>query len=331
MVLLAFARRLYLGQDRSNGFVPFVLVRRDSVSPTASIFYLEPKYASKSLGEYQNAWKKGVWNFQFKQSQIQVVRAYTPLPPVLLGGVDAAEVESRLRFLIRNEKHGEVSGWLHRLPVGSEIELRGPNIEYEISPETKQVIFLAGGTGIVSALQAAHAVLSRPADGTAKPQDHKDPPRVSILWANRTRDDCLGAVSNTLTRPAPVGIARWLPRSSVAPDRQPLTTSDKNMVVSELEALQATHPGRVSVDYFVDADDVFIDKSALTRMLDMLEETGHGSATNAEIIISGPEGFINYLAGPKVWRNGNEEQGPVNGVVAQALQSIPDPPKVWKV
>ena len=76
-----YARERYRDQKKSDGFVPFILVGRETVSPTASIFYLEPKDVSTSFELYQDAWKRGIWNFQLKQSQIQVVRAYTPLPP----------------------------------------------------------------------------------------------------------------------------------------------------------------------------------------------------------------------------------------------------------
>ena len=51
-----------------------------------------------------------------------------------------------------------MSTYLHRLPIGATIELRGPHVEYQIPSEVKNVIFVAGGTGIAPALQVAHAM-----------------------------------------------------------------------------------------------------------------------------------------------------------------------------
>ena len=430
---ILYAGEQYQKQKKPDGFVPFVLVGRNPVSPTASIFYLEPKDASTNFEVFQDAWKRGIWNFQFKQSQIQVVRAYTPLPPYpapdppeplvpltssiandlpplqpqrpalpfaqftehlqpqavaddipadqiptiiqrewdslspeIRGlwdqryeeqmkeyteamdnpqslqkrqesansgdGGTAAEVDRHLSFFIRNEQHGEVSGWLHRLPIGSEVELRGPNLEYEIAPETKHVLFLAGGTGIASALQAAHALLSRGNEQRATRPDLKDRPRIFILWASRNRDDCSGGVSDTLPRPSLGKNWRWLPWLSAAPEQPPsLAEEEMSLIVEDLEYLRDRYPGQVTIDYFVDAENTFINAAAITRLL---TESQHISTTplkSTEIIVSGPEGFVNYLAGPKEWRNGKEEQGPLNGILAQALQSSPHRPKVWKV
>ena len=439
---LLYASDLYLKYRKekiADGFVPFILVERVPVSPTASIFSLEPKNASTKLEAYHHAWKRGIWNFHFKQSQIQVVRAYTPLPPSFapsgleplapltpstpsstpssttsshpppspprpafpfaqttqhlppqvdadtisadqipaiikyqwhklsgeisrlwdqrseermenfteslnnLKGIQKQQegddpsvggMNNRLRFFIRNEQHGEVSGWLHRLPLGSEIELRGPNLEYEIAPETKHILFLAGGTGIASAFQAAHALLSPEREQRAASRDSIDRPRISILWASRNRDDCSGGVSDTLPHPSPAKNWTWLPWLSAAskqPQPQDLDEQEKSFIVEDLEVLKRRNSGQVTVDYFVDAENTFIDAAAITRLLSESHGINATPVENTEIIISGPDGFVNYLAGPKEWRGGKEEQGPLSGVLAQALESSPHRPKVWKV
>ena len=303
VILGLFIDTTYVNRDKKDAFVPFTLVKKESVSPTASIFYLKPKHASKRLEAYQEAWKKGIWNFQFKQPQIQVVRAYTPLPPPI-GKRDEPEPQDQLRFLIRNESHGEVSGWLHRLPVGSEIEMRGANLEYEISPEIKNVIFLAGGTGIASALQAAHALLSRGDEPSVRSNGHKNNPHISILWANRSRNECIETRSGT---------------------------PEANLISKELQQLCADHPGQVTVDCFFDSENIFIDKGAVSAALSKLGENSSAAPTETQVLVSGPEGFINYLTGPKEWRSGKQEQGTLGGVVAQAVQSVSRPVKVWKV
>jgi Oxidoreductase FAD-binding domain len=317
----------YLQQNSADTFSTLVLVKKEPVSATASIFHLEPKGVSGNLQIYEDAWKKGIWNLQVKQPQIQVVRPYTPLPP---GDHDGSSLSSgsSLRFLIRAEKNGEVSGWLHRIPVGSEIELRGPNLEYAISTDTRQIIFLAGGTGIASALQAAHAMLQNRARASS---DAKDPPRISILWANRTRDDCVGGLSDNFGSTQHSGRSRFPWISSTLQRPGTLSTTEKGIVVKELEALKERYPGQVTVDYFVDNECSFIDKSAVAAAVSTLQRSAGSNSERPEIIISGPEGFITYLAGPKEWRNGRQEQGPVQGVISQALQTSSHPVKVWKV
>ncbi|RMZ75817.1 hypothetical protein DV737_g5114, partial [Chaetothyriales sp. CBS 132003] len=217
---------------------------------------------NKSLAFFHEAWQTGIWNLLFKQPQIQVVRAYTPLPPAL--GDDSQD----LRFLIRHDPRGEVSSWLHRLPIGSSIEMKGPNLEFEIPPSAGNITFLAGGTGIAPALQAAHALL-------------------------------------------------------------------------KLEALKSKYPQQVKVDYFVDEENTWISEDTIARSL----TTTPFARPNISslIIVSGPEGFISHFAGPKVWRSGREQQGPIGGVVAQALTRVKGkaastssidhvvPIKVWKV
>jgi hypothetical protein len=89
------------------------------------------------------------------------------------------------------------------------------------------------------------------------------------------------------------------------------------------------------VTYFVDAEKKFIDQKAITAALSTLCSHNKNDPTTrrgeTEIIISGPEGFIKYLAGPKEWRNGIEEQGSLQGVVAHVLKSTSHDVRVWKV
>lgn len=46
------------------------------------------------------------------------------------------------------------------------------------------------------------------------------------------------------------------------------------------------------------------------------------------IVVSGPEGFIKYFSGPKVWVNGREGQGRIGGVLGKmGLEGW----RVWKL
>ncbi|KAI9778319.1 MAG: mitochondrial peripheral inner membrane protein [Peltula sp. TS41687] len=119
-----------------------------------------------------------------------------------------------IRLLVRHEPLGEVSSYLHSLRPGDGLELRGPKIEYEFPPsppddddddEGVEVVFIAGGTGIAPALQVCDWVLRQGGTGSGgrgeEEEDErsgkgkrKGKVRVRILWACRSRADCLGGV-----------------------------------------------------------------------------------------------------------------------------------------
>jgi hypothetical protein len=84
--------------------------------------------------------------------------------------------------------------------------------------------------------------------------------------------------------------------------------------VKELEALKAQYPGQVTVEYFVDEESTFIGKRSI---LDFTNSATFslGQRNRNMILISGPEGFISYMAGPKQWAQGMELQGPLQGII----------------
>ena len=108
-------------------------------------------------------------------------------------------------------------------------------------------------------------------------------------------------------------------------------------MVAELEALKQRHPGQITVDYFVDEEGTYIDETtvrdAVRRYLTPPGSTQAqlGLSSERQILISGPDGFVSYLAGPKVWRNGVEEQGPLTNIVSRALTAQPYAITVWKI
>ncbi|KAL2443820.1 hypothetical protein ABEF95_013394 [Exophiala dermatitidis] len=334
---LIAAWQLYNLYAGDSSFVPFSLDSKDRVSSTASIFHLKPNRANEDFERYTEAWRRGIWNVHFKQPQLQIVRAYTPLPPI---DDDSNTRQRELRFLIRNDPHGEVSSYLHRLPPGAEIEMRGPNIEYEISPDARQIVFLAGGTGIATALQAAYALFEGNKTPSLGNQDHQKSKKIHILWANRLREDCLGGVSDPPPAEAVPPKPTWSgflskPKKNVPPPPPP-GSQEQGLMVKELETLKKRYPGQVTVEYFVNAEDTWIDEDAVFRALARFEDKHFsiGSVASKEqrqILISGPPGFIAHLAGPKEWRNGREEQGTVSRIVAHAISKNPHDVKVWKI
>lgn len=286
-------------------FAHYRLVSRDQVSSTNSIFTLEPAGPVDNRETYEVAWQTGVWSVMFKQPQLQIGRDYTPLPPI-------DEQQDSLRFLIRRDPHGEMSRYLHGLQQGSIVELRGPQIECEITPEVDNILFIAGGTGIAPALQAAHVLFRRDAKERI--------PKIHILWANRKREDCAGGESDTSSLSERRSGWWWPFQSKPAkvdaeiPGSSPTTTTGQNAIVRELEELKLRYPGQISVDYFVDEESTFIGAKEIQTYKESCQSS---PGSTKMIIISGPEGFIKYMAGPKVWAHGYELQGPVRGLIQQ--------------
>lgn len=296
-------------------FTPYTLVERQPVSSTSAIFILRNASGAPDSQSVKEVEKRSVWSVQIKQPQLQIARAYTPLPHT----IDAKKDESApqdMRLLIRQETGGEVSTYLHRLPEQAAIELRGPNAEFEMPRNVKEVIFLAGGTGIAPAMQVAQALSRRTGS------------KMHILWANRKREECVGGVSDDQGSPNTsqnrlgwwrsvlVGSNETATVVGLAEDdaRGSETSKEKGLIVKELDALKAnntiaTHG--LEVQYYVDEEKTFIQpEDVKKRMTSISQEKG-----SKLIIVSGPDGFIEHWAGRKLWADGREVQGPLGGVL----------------
>jgi len=267
-------------------FTPFEVVAREEASPTSIILTIRshnisPNNEGVSADPYKEEWEKGTWSVEVKQPELQIARRYTPLPPV------AGAPKSDLRFLIRKEHKGEMSGYLHTLSVGSVIWLRGPHTEYSLPVGAKNVVFFAAGTGIAPALQVAHTILKRETS-------NKDGNKMHIVWSNRKRADCMGG-ANLVARTPP-------------PNR-------KGTIVAELEELQREYPNQFSVDYMVDEERTFLDQKKISQLV----TSNSSKVSNASnlVLISGPEGFVDRFAGPKKWEGGKEGQGTLGGVLGR--------------
>lgn len=304
-------------------FAPFTLVSRVAASPTSSIFTLEPTLPRECSGICSDAWKKGIWSVQVKQPQLQIARSYTPLPPM-----HAAEESRNLRFLIRWEAQGEVSTYLHKLLCGATVELRGPHIEYTLPDDIDEVVFIAGGTGVAPALQVAYNLFETR-------QSTCSAPTLRILWANRRRGDALGGTSETpLTSSS--NPSRWnnfFYSTGQSNKSKDYPKSSQSSLVQELEALKQRHRGKITVDYFCDEDSSYITQDVLKQCLakpkiSTAQSTQKASTGKRLILVSGPEGFVNYHAGPKTWVGGRELQGSLGGILKEL-----DPSNwiIWKL
>lgn len=273
-------------------FTPFSIVGKEEVSPTSFIITLRPKpfvenpkFAKKD--PYEKEWEKGTWSVEFKQPELQIARSYTPLPP------RENDTIGDLRFLIRRETNGEMSRYLAQLPVGGQIELRGPHTELELPKEVTDVVFLAGGTGIAPALQVAHTLLQ-----VRNPKI--DLPNIHIIWANRRREDCVGGTDL---------------HGAGGADRE------EGTIVQELRKLQERYPDNVRADYLVDEEGTFVTERTISDLTKRDSEVKHQAVSSRIdsklLFVSGPEGFMNYLAGPKKYFGGKEVQGELGGVIGK--------------
>lgn len=298
-------------------FTPYILVDKQPVSSTSAIFTLRNANGVPDSQSVKEVEKRSVWSVQIKQPQLQIARAYTPLPHTADGKKDE-DAPQDMRLLIRQETGGEVSTYLHRLPERATIELRGPNAEFEMPRNVKEVIFLAGGTGIAPAMQVAQALSRRTGS------------KMHILWANRRREECVGGVSDDQgISPPPQSRLGWWKSIFVGSNETAQlvelskdettgneTTQNKGLIVKELDALRERNTivtQGLRVQYYVDEEKTFIQpEDVIKRMSSASQEKGAKL-----IIVSGPDGFIEHWAGRKVWQDGRERQGPLGGILKE--------------
>lgn len=300
-------------------FTPYTLISKHPVSSTNAIFTLRNREGTPDPDGVKDVEHRSIWSIQIKQPQLQIGRDYTPLPPSSHTDSDGHELQD-MRLLIRQEEGGEVSTYLHRLPEQSTIEIRGPKVEWEVPGDIKEVIFLAGGTGIAPALQAAQVLGLRP--GT----------KMHLLWANRRREECIGGISDGADIKEKVHRSTsrvkgffGLGSAPAHQEQQPQVklvgraqeTASKNLIVHELDALKKRNAARSStldVQYYVDEENKFIKPQDVVQRIAAASPEQKGSRV---ILISGPDGFIEYWAGKKLWIGGRETQGPLGGVLGK--------------
>ncbi|KAK8034337.1 hypothetical protein PG993_009332 [Apiospora rasikravindrae] len=312
-------------------FTAFDVVSNEPVSPTAFVLTIRSRDSelAKNSAKLKAAWEHGLWSVEFKQPQLQIARHYTPLPP--LEGEDGTE--GQLRFLVRKMQGGEMSNYLSRMQIGSQVWLRGPHHGFDIPKrlgDAREIVFLAGGTGIAPALQMVHKLLdTKSADGSANVK-----PSIRILWANRRSFDC---------------VAR-----DELQGRRKADDEMQSVFLRQIPNMKRKHGNQLSIDYFVDDEKKIIsikdvdaalrstgaaktpstllpaDKSCRWHSAELLavsmdEDDGQtsdaacscaqASAGRKIVCVSGPDGFIEAFAGPKRWVGGRELQGPVQGVL----------------
>ncbi|KAK2019585.1 oxidoreductase FAD-binding domain-containing protein [Colletotrichum eremochloae] len=267
------AEQTILGSARK--FIPFAVVAREQVSPTS--FILTLKAPANSLPGVASLWNVfDLWCVEVKQPQIQVAREYTPLPSPP-GGAD----DDTLRLYVRAVRGGEVSTYLSRLSPpaddgdsGNTVELRGPHGEFDLRSRLggrgDRVVFLAGGTGIASALQAAHAVLPLPGA-----------PSMTIFWAVRSRDEIQQGGDAPPQRATHSGTASWWSwnpfsnrsadgsgsNSAIRAEELTPEARDPSPVSRELLALKEKFGDRLDIRIVVDREGTAVRDSDLAAAL----------------------------------------------------------------
>ncbi|KAI6360181.1 hypothetical protein MCOR25_006796 [Pyricularia grisea] len=283
---------------------------------------------------YDRAWRHGLWAVEVKQPQLQIVREYTPLPPYWTETEDQRQAEraaGEIRLYVRNV--GEVSNYLARKRPGSIVELRGPYLGFDVAERLgdaadKAVVFLAGGTGIAPAMQVAHRLLD--GDRYADKEKPLAKPEVQITWANRVKADI----------------------------------AQRSSIMHQLAGMRKRHGKKLGLECVVDEEKKFIDEGIVGEAISarksgpaqdgeacpyhsslLLQHTttdspaGEGPGCRCEgsskgqnlLFVSGPDGFINHLAGEKLWRDGMLLQGPVGGLLGKIKNKYPDQFKDWLV
>lgn len=144
-------------------FTTFKITYKEDISPDVQLIELSPRNYEqyrKVLKSKDSLWNgKKMWSVEVRQPEIQVVRRYTPLPiyymqggitrmengkevkpPPLLKMLGTDEDEGRFVLMVKKYDDGEVSRWLHRLPIGTLVDIRGPYQSYQFpySPIDKE-------------------------------------------------------------------------------------------------------------------------------------------------------------------------------------------------
>jgi NAD(P)H-flavin reductase len=348
-------------------FSPYKIITREQVSSTSFILTVQPSDEMSSIEAAElckRAWNHGLWYVELKQPQLQIAREYTPIPP-RYDGLSSSEAASpsSMRFFVRAINGGEMSTYLSRLSVGDVVHVRGPHFNPEIhkllglpgcanalfnhhdgtvtthtDPDSpSKVVFLAGGTGIAPALQTINSLLNDVPTGAK--------PKITLLWANRKREEVQlpngdasrGGWLDTFTRP--------FARNTVKPNTVDETLQGPSLIAQQLVEMRRIHGDCLQIQVLFDEEGFFIGEQHIKQLLGLgSPDTGRFVVRRDEgipvgsqgdtynlLLVSGPDGFIDTYAGPKVWRNGRQEQGPVGGVIGRIEARHPEAMNKWAI
>ncbi|WJG34769.1 transmembrane amino acid transporter protein-domain-containing protein [Fusarium oxysporum Fo47] len=330
-------------------FVPYGITAREAISPTSFVITAVPRTPNPSLpylNPSDNHWRYPLWSVEFKQPEVQISRHYTPLPP--LSTEDP--IDGSLRFYIRTVGDGEMSNYLGRRQVGEDVFLRGPHVGFELAQrlgEHSRLVFLAGGTGVVPGIQAAKAVL-----------EANEKSSVDLLWAVRKREE--------VQKSAPPRQSSWKFWQEKKPTTLGTEVESPSPVTKRLQDLKIAYGDRLRIQVVVDEEGTrfqdrdisnaiaaspgtvasfdagcrFHDQAMHVHASEFALAEGPGCVCKPSegttpgknlFIVSGPDGFIEYYAGPKIWLGGQQTQGPVSGIAGYLQKQNPLLARDWLV
>lgn len=284
-------------------FTPYRISHKEDIDSSHFLMELTPLQKQRT-----NLWSKmgseNLWSVEVKQPDIMVVRNYTPLP--LHFNIETKELAvmedgnfdgGKLCFYIKQYSEGEVARWLHQLPNGHVLELRGPFIEYELphyKDELKRnrlflmsngsenaeedkfiyqpfdIAMFTAGTGIVSALQLL--LTESPFRG-----------RIDLFYSCRSIDE-LGPIKSVLINLQKHGrVHLHLSESS----KEPLAETRLKMIF-EMARQPVAYLGQVP-----------------------FKEIRKGDLQPILSLVCGPERYIAAIAGIKY----DPAQGPIGGLL----------------
>jgi cytochrome-b5 reductase len=253
-------------------------------------YYIAPPKLYKEHLEHA-ASGKPIWRILslfVREPTLQIERPYTPLYADSLTGPRGAEP---IQLLVKRYPDGEMGKYVHSLQRGQGVGLRGPEVTWQ-DTQAKHLVLLVGGTGITPAYQLITSILGHP----ERPFPPGVIPRISLVYA--------------ATKPSSL------------------------LLLPELKRLQEAYGDRLRVDLFVDEHD----KSTSPSWTDVLLRRRHGvregfkvkqgrlndkdigevlrrhNADSRRILVSGPDGMIDSLAGPKK----GKRQGDLGGMLLRA-------------
>lgn len=329
----------------SDTFIPYTITSKQIISPTSVIFTISPHQHDPSLPYLlpnSSQWKYPLWSVEFKQPEVQIARHYTPLPPA-----DGENTQDgTLSFYVRAVGGGEMSNYLNRLGVGRDVYLRGPHTGFNILQrlgDQKNVVFLAGGTGVVPGMQVAKAVL-----------ESSDASRVKLLWAVRKREE--------VQQYPPPARSWWMFGSAATPTELTSRLEEPSAMGKQLAQMKAKYGERLIIRVAVDEEQTkFTEKDvrAALSTTDGHVTAGQGCQIHDQLLhvrasefeepntacqcapadrpgknllmVSGPDGFISHYAGDKTWLGGTLTQGPVRGVAGMLQKKNPALANDWLV
>ncbi|PWY97557.1 ferredoxin reductase-like protein, partial [Testicularia cyperi] len=292
-----------------------------------------------------------------KEPSLVIERGYTPLYDTLQGSSSLAlpQLSSRgsLELIVKRYADGELSRYLHRLPPGSNVEVRGPvdtwNLKRdhgEDAPVPNEIVMLVGGTGITPAYQLLTNVLGRPSTGRINSQTTPETKFKLVYAVPDTQNALLLPELSRLVQAHPEQVSLTLlverldhdasGRVTVPPQR-PLDSSGLTLA-SEVRVIMASNgASRVSwnpmswfrsasipasaagqgsaQDVAIQAHQARFNPTLLQSLLAGPKPNGDQDPRYLIVLVCGPDGMVNYLAGPKS-RDGRT-QGPLGGLLAQ--------------